>query len=419
MLEKNVSKKNNNNKKRLIWQQPWGLQEGFIISTGLFLTGFLMQLALPNASISLQFPKNVILLVSIFVSTFVLSIAGKNNKTLQWFSGINASLSAIAIFLFAGIILAVIPQNQPSESNIILHLKLNRFIHSYPFALITMYFLMILGLVSFKKIISFKIQNIGFILNHFGLWITIAAGALGSADTSEVRIRVFENGDYVWSGNDGAKTINLPFAIRLFDFKMETFNPRLALINKQTEELHLEKNSKHLIEKNSSHHILGYTIIVDTFYTHAMAEKNYFLANPNIGSCAAAHVTVKQQNQILAKGWICAGNYIMAMSAVNINDNYAMIMLSARPKKYESKLEIITKTQEIDTVSITVNKPHYAMGWHIYQYGYDARKGEWSDYSELLCTRDPWLPAVYAGLIMITVGSVLLFFKRKKLTNEL
>lgn len=414
-----MDKENNTKNKRYIWQQPWGLAEGIIIAAGLLLTGFMLQVILPNSTIVFEFPINAIVLAGLFILICCLSLLGKKNKALQWFGSINASLSAIAVFLLAGIILAVIPQNQFSESSIIQNLKLNRFIHSFPFALITLYFLLVLGFVSIKKMMYCKTSNIGFILNHLGLWITIAAGALGSADTSEVRIRVFENGDYVWSGNHSEKTINLPFAVRLFDFKMETFNPRLALIDKQTEKLHLEKNSKHLIENNSSHKILNYNIVVDTFYTHALAEKNYFLPKHEVGSCAAAHILVKQQNQVVAKGWISAGNYVMAMSAVNINDKYAAIMLSASAKKYESNLEIVTKTQQIDTVTIAVNKPHYTMGWHIYQYGYDARKGEWSDYSELLCTRDPWLPAVYAGLIMLTAGSILLFFNRKKLTYEL
>jgi hypothetical protein len=56
-----------------------------------------------------------------------------------------------------------------------------------------------------------------------------------------------------------------------------------------------------------------------------------------------------------------------------------------------------------------VNKPLNVMGWKIYQLDYDKEKGRWSELSVFQLVRDPWLPAVYVGLFMMSAGAVFMF----------
>jgi len=68
--------------------------------------------------------------------------------------------------------------------------------------------------------------------------------------------------------------------------------------------------------------------------------------------------------------------------------------------------------------TIEVNRPLKISGWNIYQLSYDETKGRWSDVSVFELVRDPWLPAVYAGIIMMVLGAVYLFVNAPKGTEE-
>ena len=60
-----------------------------------------------------------------------------------------------------------------------------------------------------------------------------------------------------------------------------------------------------------------------------------------------------------------------------------------------------------------MNKPFSFDGGKIYQSDYDSQLGRWSDIRVLELVRDPWLPFVYAGIIMMLAGAVFLFIGRK------
>lgn len=82
---------------------------------------------------------------------------------------------------------------------------------------------------------------------------------------------------------------------------------------------------------------------------------------------------------------------------------------SGAPKRYASDIQVQTKTgQKVRTV-VEVNKPARLGGWTIYQYDYDTEMGAKSRYSVLELVRDPWLPLVYVGILMMLVGAVCLF----------
>lgn len=72
------------------------------------------------------------------------------------------------------------------------------------------------------------------------------------------------------------------------------------------------------------------------------------------------------------------------------------------PRQFTSQLLV-------DGVPMTtaVNAPCSHEGWTIYQHSYDQWEGA---YSILLLVRDPWLPLVYLGMMMLAMGSVMLLF---------
>jgi len=69
------------------------------------------------------------------------------------------------------------------------------------------------------------------------------------------------------------------------------------------------------------------------------------------------------------------------------------------PKQYTSYLTIDGKQY-----TTSVNHPCHILGYTLYQADYDWTYGE---YSVLLVVRDPWLPVVYLGFVILILSSVL------------
>ena len=86
-------------------------------------------------------------------------------------------------------------------------------------------------------------------------------------------------------------------------------------------------------------------------------------------------------------------------------------MPEPEPKRFASEVTVYTKEGERTDALIEVNKPLSIGGWKIYQLSYDETKGKWSRTSIFELVRDPWLPVVYAGILMMLLGSVCLFTK--------
>lgn len=75
------------------------------------------------------------------------------------------------------------------------------------------------------------------------------------------------------------------------------------------------------------------------------------------------------------------------------------------PKRFASEIQVLTKSGMNIQATVDVNKPLEIEGYKIYQYGYDNEAGKDSRYSILELVRDPWLWAVYLGIIMMLVGA--------------
>lgn len=69
------------------------------------------------------------------------------------------------------------------------------------------------------------------------------------------------------------------------------------------------------------------------------------------------------------------------------------------PKQYTSTLTIGDRKYET-----SVNHPCYHRGYFIYQYDFDHEQGQ---YSILKLVKDPWLPIVYAGIVLLALGAFL------------
>lgn len=94
-------------------------------------------------------------------------------------------------------------------------------------------------------------------------------------------------------------------------------------------------------------------------------------------------------------------------------------MPEREPKRFASEVVVYTQGGTIKRGIIEVNRPLKVDGWKIYQVSYDEEKGRWSDVSIFELVRDPWLPVVYVGIVMMMLGAIGLFVnaQRKRAGN--
>ncbi len=190
------------NSSRNIWEQPWGgYTEGFILTAGILLTGFFLQLAVGNIEISLfAAPVNYITGALFITGGIILLhlLSGKSRVT-RWLSGIYAAIPAVSALLLLCIILGLLPQ-LPKEiagnelpPGIFKPLGWYQMTTSWPFILLCFYLLMILGLAILKRTRRKQsLRDIGFYLNHIGLFVALLGGILGSADMERLIMSVNE-----------------------------------------------------------------------------------------------------------------------------------------------------------------------------------------------------------------------------------
>ena len=90
------------------------------------------------------------------------------------------------------------------------------------------------------------------------------------------------------------------------------------------------------------------------------------------------------------------------------------------PKRFASDISVYPEDGNPVRGTVEVNRPLKVNGWKIYQYGYDYTRGSKSLYSVFLLVKDPWLPAVYAGIFLMLAGALclMLFMAPKPVKKE-
>ena len=88
------------------------------------------------------------------------------------------------------------------------------------------------------------------------------------------------------------------------------------------------------------------------------------------------------------------------------------------PRRFASKIEILTQEGKKYQATVDVNKPAEVEGWKIYQYGYDTQAGAQSNISILKLVSDPWLPYVYIGIFLMLGGGLLMFITGMRRKEE-
>lgn len=387
--------------------------------------GFLMQFVIGNIDFKLlHSPVNIILGLLIVLSIIAFSLF-RENKVFKWFTGIPFSVVLISSILFFCLMMGLIPQYAKvfhQSGDVYSLLGLRNITSSWPFVLLYLTLLLSLGSLTAKRLIEFKIKDYAFYLNHIGLWILLFSSGLGIADIRKLTAQVEEGQSVTYAYTDNETKETLPFSIRLYDFSMEEYPPKIVLVEMTTGSIFPEGKPAfyQIDEGNRVGTLVDWQIELLQYLPHAVRTEDGNLKNidmPGASEAAMIRAINRKTNQEL-EGWLYRGNSMQAYVGLTIDSSFQFIIIPPEPKKFTSDLEVVDG-ENVARESVEVNKPLRFGAWTIYQYAYDNKMGRMSQYSTFQLVYDPWIGLVYVGISILALGSVcLLWSGRKKKENN-
>lgn len=406
------------NKKRVIWEKPWGYQEGILISISLLLLGFILEVATGGRGVLqlLQYPNNIYIGIGVIICIVILSFFRKKIAIVQWLESIPAAISSIGLLLFVSLLMGLTMQYDNNAPDLIRKLGLTHVVSSWPYLFANLFLLISLGLTSLKNIYTFNWNKLGFIISHVGLWLVLFGANFGSVQVQRLQMTIPEGGisNSAFDPSTNLST-TLPFALRLDDFIMEEYNPKLGLVEHSTGNLFNEKGKSTIVtDSGAVGSIKDWKItVLDYIYSSAKAGDSYHFIN-EMGACPSAYIVATNNSGKTVEGWVCCGSFNKPFESLRLNNDYSLVMLLPEPKEFTSVIDILRKDREPERIYLEVNKPVVIDGWKIYQMSYDSELGRWSDKTVIELITDPWLKLVYFGIFLMLAGALYMFWMGSK-----
>ncbi|MCP4553744.1 MAG: cytochrome c biogenesis protein ResB [Bacteroidetes bacterium] len=385
----------------------------FLVATILLIGGFILETILHEYRITLpKWPINLYIILGLIICLFVSGRFLKS-KVITWLSSVPAAVSAISVVAILVLMMGFIPQQR--QEGFLQLFGLTHIKNSWPYLFSTFYLLMVLGFTIVKRLNSFNLKNIAFLLNHLGLWILLVAASLGSADMKTYNLYLMLDRAIYHAKDANGVMQQMPFAVKLLDFDIDEYPPSLGIVSNDNFKLNIKKGDK-LFEVNSKETYVNgdWQINIIQYIAEAKFKNNIYETSTTMGATPAAEI--KATNTITGveiKGWVSSSNFLYPVKTLLLDEKYSVAMTIPQPKKFSSKIRIFKKVSDYYDAEIAVNEPINVYGFKMYQVGYDEEKGKWSKMSSVQLIRDPWLPVVYIGIFMILLGSLYLLWMGK------
>jgi hypothetical protein len=204
----------------------------------------------------------------------------------------------------------------------------------------------------------------------------------------------------------------LPFTLKLIDFKIDEYNPKIAFVEARSGEFMKDKAKTFPVaEKGANAKINEWNIVVTDYLPQAIVFDSLFQKSDERGSYPAANIrAINSISHDTVKGWISTGSYLQDPSFLSLKGKIVLVLTTPEARKYSSRIEVESGEQPSDTITLEVNKPFHIKGWTIYQVNYDQSKGKWSMLTVLEAVSDPWLKVIYTGIFILLAGAVYMFW---------
>lgn len=392
-----------------IWDFPWKYKESFIILISSVFLGFGLEFSTSLTISSLCFPNNIYVLAIYFALILSSYFLLKNTHIFKWLKSPYLAIASISAMLLLVLLMGSFMQDIPSNSSWVNAFALNRIAFSFPFVFVLFFFLTNIAFVTINRISEFTLKNIPFVINHLGILITSIALIFSVGDIQKHTIKIDED-NYIYSVTNNQITEELPFALRLLDFEMEFFTPKIAIVENATDEVITGNGFLLSADTDSILSYQGYQISIDTFLPKSVKQGDKYYFVNDVGFSPSTLLNIISPEGIKSQRWISCGSFVYPSDYVSLDSNYTVVMLDPESKVFQSKIQVSYPDGRQEERILKVNQPINIEGWDIYQTDYDKEMGTWSDYSIIEMVKDPWLLVIYLGIFMLIIGAVLLMF---------
>lgn len=387
------------------------LKSSIIISSISIVIGITLNILFPKALSIPTFPENMYLGAISIGIMIILNLLSLKSK-FKFLASYELAVSALINTIFLILIIGLVPQNNEVDSL----LGFNK-LQSTPLVHLSVFiFLYSLSIVIRKRINkNISVKNIGFIMNHVGLFIVVFFIYIGHSDLKKVQLKISKNKGYINKGiNKQSQVSTIPFKIELKDFDINEYNPQIAIVENSTKKISIEiENNLSHIDKNFNKGIMVWNIKVKTFIPYSIYNGNRFIeSNKEKAAPAAFFEIINKKSKERKTGWVSCGSERVPLAYMKLNERYNLMMIRPKIKEYISKLNIINNSDTLKNMSLKVNHPINIGNWDIYQLSYNIKKGKWSDFSIIEAVYDPWIKFIYTGVFMLILGSFILLKKR-------
>ncbi|MCU4165753.1 cytochrome c biogenesis protein ResB [Carboxylicivirga caseinilyticus] len=400
----------NTKEKKSLWVLPWKYPESFLIAFALFLASLGIEFITGTTVPKISWPANLVSIALLANLSLLLYLLSKKRAVFKWFYSVPASIAGVTLFVVPSLLLALIPQKS-SDSLFFLYDVTS----SWTYTIGVVFFLIILGTVTIKRITKLSKKNIGFFLNHFGLWLCIASAHLGAGDIQKLNMYL-EEGKTTWYGiENGNRTEELNFAIKLRDFSIEEYPAKIAFVESSTGEIINQNNKPLMIDPHEGlqFNYKDFDFKIDKLLMSSAPVMNRF--EPVLGMGATQSLKIlKSFNEKVDTIWISSPSILYRQEMHQIDSSTIMLMTKPEAKRFLSEITVYEKAGAVYDTIIEVNKPIKIAGWKIYQTSYDETMGRWSTKSILELVKDPWLPSVYLGFFLLIAGTFYLIWTGKR-----
>ncbi|MDH6342542.1 hypothetical protein M2480_001164 [Parabacteroides sp. PFB2-12] len=408
---------------RKIWQMPWGYKESLIITCGIVMVGFLLQLTTGSFNFYLlAAPVNLWVGIALVALSAASLWIGKS-RFMKWFTGVPFAVSLISALLILCLIMGLTPQVATTghPTTLFSRLGFDNMTHSWAFVFIYFTILLSLGSLIARRLYRFRWKDYGFYLNHIGLWLVLFASGLGYADMARYVMYVRE-GEVEWRVYDEHNQVKeLPIGIKLNDFDMEEYPPQLTVIDRQSGEPQPVDNPDYyqIDLKSPAGRLNGWEIEVKEYIHQAVrSSDSTYREVPMPGATPAVKIRAVNPLGEERSGWVCGGNQAQLYMTLALDEQQCVVMTQPEPKRFTSDIEAYMPDGTVKKGLLEVNHPLRIGSWMIYQSGYDDKAGRLSSYSGMELVYDPWLMPVYIGFLLIALGAIAMILNGKDIKRK-
>ncbi len=275
------------------------------------------------------------------------------------------------------------------------------------------WFIIFLILLAFNLLIcllnrvSFKLRMLGTLLAHFSILVILSGALIGLFFGEKGYIKIKE-GETINSFVSKNRLVKLGFSLRLDDFIYEEHidvKEKLIIYAKDGSvlgELSLSQGNDLKLPGGESVRILRF--IPDfsmDITTKQVVSRSSEPKNPAIEVELSA--SGGKDTKTL---WVFA-HFPDIHDALGKDYKFVYQWVNRRPKDFISRVTILKEGKEIFEKDIKVNFPLEFNGYSFFQSSYDKENLSWSG---LQINKDPGVPIVYLGFILLISGLIIIFY---------